>query len=59
MSKCKATIEFGDDFADNVCTSHCQLKARHKGEHSEKGDMGYGIAEIPYTLTWATRKNKA
>jgi len=48
--KCKATIEFGDDFGDNTCTFHCELEKGHKGLHKETGTQ-YGV---PYTLTWGT-----
>jgi hypothetical protein len=52
MGKCKAIIRFGDDEGDNCTTFHCQLDEGHEGEHSERGDMGYGVKEIPYTLIW-------
>ncbi len=52
MDKCKATIEFGDDYGDNNTTFHCQLEAKHSGTHKETGDMGYGAVPMPYTLTW-------
>ena len=52
MKKCESTIEFGDDFGDNHCTFHCKLEEGHEGLHQEKGDMGYGVMPMPYTLTW-------
>ena len=48
MVKCKSTIEFGDDYGDNVCTFHCQKNNGHGGEHMEKGNL-YGK---PYILKW-------
>jgi hypothetical protein len=47
-----ATIEFGDDFGDNVTTFHCHLGAGHAGPHEEKGNLGWGEVDMPYTLTW-------
>lgn len=52
MKYCRATIRFGDDYADNCTTFHCQLIKGHKGRHQEKGDMGYGEDSIPYILEW-------
>jgi hypothetical protein len=49
---CGATIEFGDDFGDNVTTFRCRLEAGHPGPHEEKGNMGWGAVPMPYTLTW-------
>ena len=51
MTKCKAIIEFADDYGDNHSTFHCQLEEGHEGLHSEKGVMGYED-NMPYTLTW-------
>ena len=49
MTRCKAIIEFADDYGDNHSTFHCQLEEGHKGNHSEKGVMrGY----MPYALSW-------
>jgi len=58
MGKCKAIIRFGDDEGDNCTTFHCQLDEGHEEEHSERGDMGYGLKEIPYTLTWTGESDK-
>jgi hypothetical protein len=52
MEKCGLSIQFGDDFGDNGCTFHCQLEKGHEGPHMEVGDMGWGKAKIPYTLSW-------
>jgi len=52
MKKCKAIIQFGDDYADNCSTFHCQLEEGHEGKHRESGDMGYGVSPIPYLLEW-------
>lgn len=52
MTKCKATIKFGDDCGDNSTTFHCMLFPGHSGPHKETGDMGDDIAPIQYTLEW-------
>ena len=50
MSKCKAIMEFGDDFGDNTCTFHCELEEGHEGLHQETGKMSG--EQFPYTVTW-------
>lgn len=50
--KCKATIDFGDNFGDNTTTFHCGLDEGHSGMHEEKGDMGSEVYKMPYTLQW-------
>ena len=52
MTRCKATIVFGDDHHDNQTTFRCELPKGHKGLHNERGNMGYGISPMPYTLSW-------
>lgn len=52
MRRCESTIEFGDDYGDNVATFHCQLESGHTGIHKEVGDMGDEEHPMPYTLTW-------
>lgn len=52
MKKCKAIIQFGDDFGDNDTTFHCQLEENHSGKHKEIGDMGTEDNKIPYILEW-------
>ena len=47
--KCKAEVEFGDDFGDNTCTFHCQLPLGHDGKHREVGNLENAF---PYTLEW-------
>jgi hypothetical protein len=49
---CGVSIIFGDDFADNECTFHCELEKGHIGKHIEKGDMGDKKKPIPYKLEW-------
>ena len=49
MSKCKAIVEFGDDYGDNSCTFHCELEEGHEGLHTETGSM---YDKFPYTVTW-------
>ena len=51
---CKATIKFGDDFGDNVCTFHCELPKGHKGPHKEEGDLW----EKHYIVIWYTKETK-
>ncbi len=50
---CVETIEFGDDNGDGTCTFKCELKKGHRGRHLEKGDMGYEVFSMPYTLRWS------
>lgn len=52
MTPCAATIEFEDDFGDNVTTFHCRLEAGHLGPHEEKGNLGWREVDMPYALTW-------
>lgn len=63
MSRCNATIEFGDDHGDNSATFHCQLEEGHAGMHSEKGDMDPPAGEerypMPYILTWSGDQREA
>jgi|GEM_PF-2948545 len=51
-NQCGATIEFGDDFGDNVTTFHCYLLKEHKGPHMEVGVL-YGKK---YILFWEDEK---
>ena len=53
MTKCKSTMEFGDDYGDNSTTFHCQLEEGHKGKHQEKGNL-YGRQD--YLLEWGDEK---
>ena len=51
---CGATIEFGDDEGDNICTFHCTLPKGHDGLHREcgAGDFGGSGVDVSYTVTW-------
>lgn len=54
MAKCKSSIEFGDDYGDNSCTFHCQLKIGHQGPCIEAAIMT-GLEDEPdkhYGLMW-------
>ena len=55
---CEATIEFGDDWGDNITTFHCKKEPGHVGFHAESGDMGYGVMDHPYALTWEGSTNE-
>lgn len=52
--KCKATIEFGDDFGDNITTFHCRLEKGHTGSHCETGHQQQGL----YVLSWVNKEKK-
>lgn len=49
MTKCSATIEFGDDEGDNMCTMNCQRERDHTGFHSESATLRGGQR---YLVTW-------
>lgn len=51
-SKCKAIIIFADDYGDNECTFHCELKEGHEGNHKESGKV-YGNK---YILIWESEQ---
>ncbi len=46
---CKSEIRFGDDFGDNPCTFHCELRKGHKGKHQETGRM---YNQQRYKVVW-------
>jgi len=50
--KCRATIEFGDDFGDNSTTFHCRLEKGHNSNHKETGNL-YGTS---YSISWSKTK---
>ena len=49
MNECEATIDFGDNYGDNVSTFTCQLEKGHVGLHSESGDM---YDQNKYSVAW-------
>jgi len=52
---CSATITFGDDEGDNICTFGCMLPMHHVGLHVEFGRTSAEQQDTdlqPYVLTW-------
>jgi len=52
--ECDSEIIFADDFGDNPCTFHCQLKNGHRGKHRAVGIIKNELSPFnqPWTLEW-------
>ena len=53
MKKCKATIEFADDYGDNETTFRCALEQKHKGNHAY---YSYTPYRRMYHIEWSDER---
>jgi hypothetical protein len=51
MTDCEARLELADDYGDNDCTFHCDLKKGHFGFHQERGN-----GKPAYIMIWDDSK---